>query len=38
VAIDLFERGISLPCSFELTDEQQNRAIDAVKSFFGPQG
>jgi dTDP-4-amino-4,6-dideoxygalactose transaminase len=38
VAIDLFERGISLPCSFELTDEQQDRAIDAVKSFFGPQG
>jgi dTDP-4-amino-4,6-dideoxygalactose transaminase len=35
VATDLFERGFSLPCSYELTDEQQDRAIDAVKSFFG---
>jgi dTDP-4-amino-4,6-dideoxygalactose transaminase len=38
VAIDLFERGLSLPCSFELTDAQQDRAIDAVKSFFGTRG
>jgi dTDP-4-amino-4,6-dideoxygalactose transaminase len=38
VATDLFERGISLPCSFELTDEQQDRAIEAVTSFFGTQG
>jgi dTDP-4-amino-4,6-dideoxygalactose transaminase len=34
VATDLFERGLSLPCSYELTDEQQDRAIAAVKSFF----
>lgn len=36
VAGDLFDRGVSLPCSFGLTDEQQDRVIDAVKSFFGP--
>jgi dTDP-4-amino-4,6-dideoxygalactose transaminase len=38
VAVDLFERGLSLPCSTELTEAQQDRAIAAVKSFFGTPG
>lgn len=34
VADDLFERGLSLPCSTDLTDDQQDRVIDAVTSYL----
>lgn len=30
----LFERGLSLPCATELTDDDQTRVIEAVRSFF----
>ncbi|RYE77491.1 MAG: DegT/DnrJ/EryC1/StrS aminotransferase, partial [Myxococcales bacterium] len=35
VAASLFERGLSLPCSTDLTDSDQERVIEAVLSFFG---
>lgn len=34
VAASLFERGLSLPCSTDLTTSDQDRVIDAVQSFF----
>lgn len=34
VAHGLFERGLSLPCSYELTAAGQARVIDAVTGFF----
>jgi dTDP-4-amino-4,6-dideoxygalactose transaminase len=34
VADDLFARGLSLPCSTNLTDEQQTRVIAAVRDFL----
>lgn len=34
VARQLFERGVSLPCSTSLTDHDQERVIDAVTAFF----
>lgn len=34
VARSLFERGVSLPCSFSLTEETQARVIAAVRDFF----
>lgn len=34
VAASLFERGLSLPCSTDLTESDQERVIDAVRSFF----
>ncbi|EWT01129.1 pyridoxal phosphate-dependent aminotransferase [Intrasporangium oryzae NRRL B-24470] len=34
VGDDLFERGLSLPCATELTDDDQTRVIEAVRSFF----
>lgn len=35
VADDLFDRGVSLPCSTHLTGVDQARVIDAVRSYFG---
>ena len=35
VADDLFARGLSLPCSVDLTDDEQQRVIDSVREFFG---
>ena len=34
VADELFRRGVSLPCSTELSDADQARVIDAVSAFF----
>jgi dTDP-4-amino-4,6-dideoxygalactose transaminase len=34
VANDLFERGLSLPCSFELSDDEQSRVIESVLDFL----
>jgi dTDP-4-amino-4,6-dideoxygalactose transaminase len=34
VADDLFARGLSLPCSTNLTDGQQTRVIAAVRDFL----
>ncbi|MGN6754006.1 MAG: DegT/DnrJ/EryC1/StrS family aminotransferase [Intrasporangium sp.] len=34
VGASLFERGVSLPCATELTESDQDRVIDAVRSFF----
>lgn len=33
VAEDIFTRGLSLPCSYDLTDAEQDRVIDAVLEF-----
>ncbi len=33
VAEDIFTRGLSLPCSFDLTDAEQDRVIDAELEF-----
>ncbi|GAA4165606.1 LegC family aminotransferase [Gryllotalpicola daejeonensis] len=33
VAEDIFTRGLSLPCSFDLTDADQDRVIEAVLEF-----
>jgi len=33
VAEGIFERGLSLPCSFDLTDDEQDRVIDVVRKF-----
>jgi dTDP-4-amino-4,6-dideoxygalactose transaminase len=33
VAEDIFNRGLSLPCSYDLTDSEQDRVIDAVLEF-----
>ena len=33
VAKDIFQRGLSLPCSFDLTDSEQDRVIEAVLAF-----
>jgi len=35
VGVSLFERGVSLPNSTHLSDDAQERVIDAVRSFFG---
>ncbi len=35
VANALFDRGVSLPCSYDLTELQQDRVIAVVRSFFG---
>ena len=35
VAIELFERGFSLPSSFALTADDQQRVVGAVRSFAG---
>jgi len=34
VADGLFQRGVSLPCPTELTESDQQRVIDGVRSFF----
>lgn len=34
VGVDLFARGVSLPCSVTLTDRDQERVIEAVHAFF----
>jgi len=34
VADDLFRRGVSLPCSTDLTTEERERVIDAILTFF----
>ncbi|KON73963.1 hypothetical protein M768_07605 [Cellulosimicrobium cellulans F16] len=34
VAVDLFERGLSLPCSFELTESEQDRVIETTIEFL----
>ena len=34
VAGDLFRRGVSLPCSTDLTEADQERVVEAVRSFF----
>ena len=34
VADDLFRRGISLPCSVRLTDQDQTRVIEALRGYF----
>ena len=34
VADDLFARGLSLPCSTDLTDADQQRVIDAVLDYL----
>lgn len=34
VGESLFERGVSLPCATELTEADQDRVIQAVRSFF----
>jgi dTDP-4-amino-4,6-dideoxygalactose transaminase len=34
VGDDLFHRGLSLPCSTDLTERDQQHVIDAVHSFF----
>lgn len=35
VAEDIFTRGLSLPCSYDLTDGEQDRVIDGVLEFVG---
>lgn len=35
VAAGLFDRGLSLPCSTDLTDEDQAQVVAAVRSYFG---
>jgi dTDP-4-amino-4,6-dideoxygalactose transaminase len=35
VAEDIFARGLSLPCSFDLTDAEQDRVIEAVLAVVG---
>jgi dTDP-4-amino-4,6-dideoxygalactose transaminase len=35
VAEDIFTRGLSLPCSYDLTDAEQDRVIEAVLAFLG---
>lgn len=35
VASSLFERGISLPCSTSITDDERRQVVDAVVDFFG---
>ncbi|WP_425956290.1 DegT/DnrJ/EryC1/StrS family aminotransferase [Xylanimonas sp. McL0601] len=34
VAEDIFARGLSLPCSFDLTDAEQDRVVEAVLTFL----
>jgi len=34
VATSLFDRGVSLPCSTDLTDEDHERVVAAVRSFY----
>jgi dTDP-4-amino-4,6-dideoxygalactose transaminase len=34
VGTSLFARGVSLPCATELTEADQDRVVDAVRSFF----
>ena len=35
VAGDLFQRGVSLPCATELTEDDQERVVAAVRSHWG---
>lgn len=35
VATSLFDRGVSLPCSTDLTDEDHERVVAAMRSFYG---
>lgn len=34
ISAELFSRGVSLPCSTQLTHQEQNRVIDTVKAFY----
>jgi dTDP-4-amino-4,6-dideoxygalactose transaminase len=36
VSESLFHRGLSLPCSTDLTESDQNRVIDAVRDAVNP--